>query len=121
MSRWRASAALGAYGTALGLAFSSGLSAQVVTVGAARWFGTPHESDYRVSIIDAPGADAYPISSMTWALLYQNQADKAKGKELVKFLKYGLTDGQASAKELDYAPLPSAMVARLLKRLDTVK
>jgi phosphate transport system substrate-binding protein len=58
---------------------------------------------------------------MTWALLYQTQADKAKGKELVEFLKYGLTEGQASAKELDYAPLPGGMVAQLLKRLDTVK
>jgi hypothetical protein len=39
----------------------------------------------------------------------------------VAFLKYGLTDGQASAKDLDYAPLPSGMVTQLLKRLDTVK
>ena len=93
----------------------------VTAAAAAIAAGLPEATDYRVSIIDAPGADAYPISSMTWALLYQNQTDKAKGKELVKFLKYGLTEGQASAKELDYAPLPSAMVTRLLKRLDTVK
>jgi len=81
----------------------------------------PDSTDYRVSILDAAGADAYPISSMTWAILYQTQPDKAKGKELVEFLKYGLTEGQNSAKELDYAPLPAAMVTQLLKRLDTVQ
>jgi phosphate transport system substrate-binding protein len=93
----------------------------VTAAAAAVAAGLPDSTDYRVSIIDAPGADAYPISSMTWALLYQNQADKAKGKELVEFLKYGLNEGQASAKELDYAPLPSGMVTQLLKRLDTIK
>ena len=93
----------------------------VTAAAAAVARGLPDSTDYRISIIDAPGADAYPISSMTWALLYATQPDKAKGKELVEFLKFGLTEGQASAKELDYAPLPEAMVAQLLKRLDTVK
>ena len=93
----------------------------VTAAAAAVAAGLPDSTDYRVSILDAPGDDAYPISSMTWAILYQNQADKAKGKELVEFLKYGLNEGQASATSLDYAPLPSAMIAQLLKRLDTVK
>jgi phosphate transport system substrate-binding protein len=93
----------------------------VTAAAAAVAAGLPDTTDYRISIIDAPGADAYPISSITWALVYVNQADKAKGKELVEFLKYGLNEGQAAAKELDYAPLPSSMVAQLLKRLDTVK
>jgi phosphate transport system substrate-binding protein len=93
----------------------------VTAAAAAVAAGLPDSTDYRVSILDAAGDDAYPISSMTWAILYQNQADKAKGKELVEFLKYGLSEGQTSAKSLDYAPLPSDMVVRLLKRLDTVK
>jgi phosphate transport system substrate-binding protein len=93
----------------------------VTAAAAAVAAGLPDSTDYKISILDAPGDDAYPISSMTWALLYETQPDKAKGKELVEFLKYGLTDGQASAKELDYAPLPASMVAQLLKRLDTVK
>ena len=83
--------------------------------------GLPANTDYRVSIINAPGKDAYPISSMTWALLYVKQPDAAKGKKLVDFLRYGLKDGQKSGEALDYAPLPEAMVKQLLKRLDTVK
>jgi phosphate transport system substrate-binding protein len=93
----------------------------VTAAAAAVGAGLPDSTDYRISILDAPGADAYPISSMTWALLYQNQTDKAKGKELVDFLKFGLADGQTSAQALDYAPLPTSMIAQLLKRLDTVK
>ena len=102
-------------------AFIDPSTESVTAAAAAVAAGLPDSTDYRVSIIDAPGADAYPISSITWAILYQNQADQAKGKELVEFLKYGLTEGQAAAKELDYAPLPSGMVAQLMKRLDTVK
>jgi phosphate transport system substrate-binding protein len=101
--------------------FISPSTESVTAAAAAIAAGLPDSTDYRVSIIDAPGEDAYPISSITWAILYQNQADKAKGKELVEFLKFGLTDGQTSATELDYAPLPKPMVAQLLKRLDTVK
>ena len=101
--------------------FVSPSTESVTAAAAAVAAGLPDSTDYRISIIDAPGADAYPISSLTWALVYQNQADKAKGKALVEFLKFGLNEGQASAKELDYAPLPSAMVTQLLKRLDTVK
>jgi phosphate transport system substrate-binding protein len=93
----------------------------VTAAAAAVAAGLPDSTDYRVSIINAPGADAYPISSMTWAILYKTQPDNAKGKALVEFLKYGLTEGQNSAKELDYAPLPSAMVTQLLNRLDTVQ
>jgi phosphate transport system substrate-binding protein len=93
----------------------------VTAAAAAVASGLPDSTDYRISIIDPPGADAYPIASLTWALIYQNPADKQKSKELVDFLKFGLGEGQSSAKELDYAPLPASMVAQLQKRLDTVK
>ena len=83
--------------------------------------GLPANTDFRISIINAPGKDAYPISSLTWALIYQKQADQTKGKKLVGFLRYGLSDGQKSAESLDYAPLPGAIVKQLLKRLDAVK
>jgi phosphate transport system substrate-binding protein len=98
-------------------------SIESVTAAAASVAaGLPDSTDYRVSIIDPPGADAYPLSSITWALVYQNPADKVKGKELVEFLKYGLTpEGQNAAKELDYAPLPASMITQLQKRLDTIK
>jgi phosphate transport system substrate-binding protein len=78
------------------------------------------DSDYRISIVNAPGADAYPISSFTWILVYKNQADPAKGKLLVDFLKWALHDGEQSASALDYAPLPAALVARLDSRLAAI-
>jgi phosphate transport system substrate-binding protein len=81
----------------------------------------PATTDFRLSLVNAPGKGAYPISSMTFILLYQKQADAAKGRKLVDFLKWALHDGQASAASLDYAPLPKNVVTMLDKRLTTVK
>jgi phosphate transport system substrate-binding protein len=81
----------------------------------------PPDSDYRLSIVNAPGENAYPISSFTWIILYQNQRDAAKGKKLVDFLKWALTEGQAQVTSLDYAPIPSALTQRLVERIGTVK
>ncbi|HEY0779474.1 MAG TPA: phosphate ABC transporter substrate-binding protein PstS [Gemmatirosa sp.] len=94
--------------------------AGVTAAAAAVAKGLPANTDYRISIINAPGRDAYPISSMTWALIYTNQKDPAKGKKLLDFLRYGLTDGQQSAAQLDYAPLPPNLLTQLRKRLGTV-
>jgi phosphate transport system substrate-binding protein len=81
----------------------------------------PPNTDYRVSIVNAPGADAYPISSFTWLLVYQRQADAMKGKKLVDFMRWALTEGEASAAALDYAPLPASVSAQLLDRLATIQ
>jgi phosphate transport system substrate-binding protein len=78
-------------------------------------------TDYRVSIVNAEGADAYPISTFTWLLVYENQPDAVKGRKLVDFLRWSLTDGQRSAASLDYAPLPADLAARLVQRLDSIK
>ncbi len=77
-------------------------------------------ADFRVSITDAPGAEAYPISSFTWLLIYKNQADKATGEQIVKFLKWALTDGQKYAAALYYAPLPKSVVKKELAQLAEV-
>ena len=68
--------------------------------------------DFRVSITNAPGPDAYPISGMTWLLVYEQQKDAEKGKKLVGFLDWMLRDGQKIAAELHYAPLPAEVVAK---------
>ena len=81
----------------------------------------PPNTDYRLSIVNAPGADAYPISSFTWILVYQNQTNPEKGKKLTDFLKWALHDGEQSASALDYAPLPAALVTRLDNTLTTIK
>jgi len=94
--------------------------AGVTAAAAAIAKGLPATTDYRVSIINAPGAAAYPISSMTWALIYTTQRDAAKGRKLLDFLRYGLTEGQQSAAQLDYAPLPPVLLTQLRKRLGAV-
>ncbi|MBC7790364.1 MAG: phosphate ABC transporter substrate-binding protein PstS [Anaerolineae bacterium] len=78
------------------------------------------DTDYRLSIVNAPGAQAYPISSFTWLLVYQKQADQEKGRKLVDFLKWAMTDGQGVAGSMDYAPLPASMASRLTERLGTI-
>jgi phosphate transport system substrate-binding protein len=81
----------------------------------------PAESDLRVSLVNQPGAQSYPISAFTWLLLYEQQADSAKGRKLVDFVRWALTEGDSAARALDYAPLPDALQARVLERLDGVK
>ena len=80
----------------------------------------PANTDYRISIVNAPGANAYPIASFTWLLVYRNPGDTAKARILNDFLKYALTEGSAAARALDYAPLPAAMSQRLLTRIDSI-
>jgi phosphate transport system substrate-binding protein len=96
-------------------------SSAAVTATAAGALATlPANTDYRISIVNAPGHGAYPISSLTWILLYKAQQNAATGKPLVDFVKWGLTDGQRYETALDYAPLPPAMARQLLQRLATV-
>jgi phosphate transport system substrate-binding protein len=81
----------------------------------------PPTTDYRISIVNAPGADAYPISSFTWILMYQRQPDATKAKKLVDSMKWALTEGEASAASLDYAPLPASVAAQLMDRLASIQ
>lgn len=76
--------------------------------------------DFRFSMVDAPGDDAYPISGASWVLLYEKQTDADKGKVLVDFLKWCVTEGQKTSPQLDYAPLPDSVQQRELKLLDTI-
>src|SRR5207247_2941409 len=78
-------------------------SLQSVTAAAA---GVAMPDDFRVSITNADGKDAYPIASFTWLLLYQNPTDKERGRIMVDFLRWALTDGQKFAPDLGYAQLP---------------
>jgi len=71
--------------------------------------------------VNSPGAGSYPISSFTWLLLYQQQADSIKSRKLVDFLRWALTEGEKQAAALDYAPLPTAIADRLVQRLDSIR
>ena len=76
--------------------------------------------DFRVSITNPPGNDAYPIASFTWILLYENPDDKAQARVMVDFMKWALTDGQPYARELGYAPLPQSVIDMELKALERI-
>ena len=95
--------------------------ASVTAAAAGASAKLPSTTDYRVSIVNASGTGVYPISSFTWIILYQKQPDPVKGKTLVDFLRWALSDGQAMEAPLDYAPLPDAMRSDLMAKLDTVK
>ena len=69
--------------------------------------------DYRVSITDVAGPAAYPISAFTYLLVYRDQPDPAKGEALVRFLWWAVHEGQKTAPQLDYAPLPKAVVHKV--------
>ena len=81
----------------------------------------PTNTDFRVSIVNAPGKKSYPISSFTWLLVYKNQTDATKGKQLVAFLKWYLHNGGKSAADLLYAPLPTEVVKMLDKQVAEIK
>ena len=77
-------------------------------------------ADYRISITNAPGADAYPVSSFTW-LLIPTHGDAAKTKALVDFLGWMLDHGQSEAAGLTYAPLPKQVQDMVRKSIATIK
>jgi len=81
----------------------------------------PPNTDYRVSIVNAPGKGVYPISSFTWIIAYTKQQDPAKGKKLTDFLKWAMTDGQGFSASLDYAPLPESMRTTLLTKIESIQ
>jgi phosphate transport system substrate-binding protein len=72
--------------------------------------------DFRFSMVNPPGAKAYPISGVTWLLVYEKQKDAAKGKKLVEFLNWALAKGEQMAASLDYAPLPESVQQRVMER-----
>jgi phosphate transport system substrate-binding protein len=92
-------------------------SVTAAAAGAAKNF----PEDLRVSITDADGKLSYPISGFTWLLIYRHMKDGEKGAAMVKFLKWAMTDGQAYAKDLLYAPLPKEVVKRCEAKIKEIK
>jgi len=95
-------------------------SVESVTAAAAA-AAAAMPADFRVSITNAPGKDAYPISSFTWLLLYDSPGDKTKAKIMVEFMRWALGEGQKLAPELGYAPLPESVVKLDLEALKKIK
>jgi phosphate transport system substrate-binding protein len=86
-------------------------SLQGATAAAASVPNMP--PDFRVSITNAPGKDAYPISSFTWLLIPVQSKDPAKGKIITEFLNWMLSDGEKMTEALSYAPLPQNVVDKV--------
>jgi len=78
-------------------------------------------ADFRVSITNAPGKGAYPISSFTWLLVPSKFTDAAKGKAIKGFIQWMLADGQKECAAMYYAPLPKEVVAMELKQLAQIQ
>ncbi len=78
-------------------------------------------ADYRVSITNAPGATSYPISSFTWLLIPTHSTDPAKARALAGFVDWMLTNGEAEAAPLTYAPLPKPVQDMVRKSIATIK
>jgi len=77
--------------------------------GAAAALGP--DTDFRISLINAPGERTYPVASFTWLLVHEDYGDDAaKAGELVQFIWWVLTQGQGAAQDLGYAPLPDAVL-----------
>jgi phosphate transport system substrate-binding protein len=97
------------------------LKASLEGVTAAAASAPKMPADFRVSITNAPGKDAYPISSFTWLLIPQQSQDGAKGKILADFLNWMVTDGQKMTAALSYAPLPEGVVQKEKEAIKQVK
>lgn len=95
-------------------------SEKSVTAAAASAAGKM-PADFRVSITNAEGKGAYPVSSFTWLLFYENPKDKAQAKVMVEFMKWALSDGQKFAGQLGYAPLPAEVIKLELAALAKIK
>ncbi len=77
--------------------------------------------DFRVSITDAPGKAAYPVSSFTWLLVPAQIQDATKRKAITDFIKWMLTDGQKDCEALSYAKLPPPVVAKEMKAISLIQ
>jgi len=77
--------------------------------------------DFRVSITNAPGKDAYPISTFTWLLVPDKIQDTKKKQVIVDFLRWMLSDGQKMTEALDYAKLPLSVVSMELKAISKIQ
>jgi phosphate transport system substrate-binding protein len=94
---------------------------QLSTVTAAAASVKTMPADFRVSITDAEGKDAYPISTFTWLLIPQTISDSAKKTAITGFLKWAITKGQDEVESLDYAKLPTTVVSKEQAQIGLIK
>ena len=96
------------------------VKASLESVTAAAASAPKMPADFRVSITNAPGKDAYPISSFTWLLIPAQSKDAAKGKILSDLLTWIVNDGQKMTADLAYAPLPESVATKVKAEIKQV-
>jgi phosphate transport system substrate-binding protein len=96
------------------------VKASLESVTAAAASAPKMPADFRVSITNAPGKDAYPISSFTWLLIPAQSKDAAKGKILSDLLTWIVNDGQKMTADLAYAPLPESVATKVKTEIKQV-
>ncbi len=97
------------------------VKASLTSVTSAAGSVSSMPADFRVSITNAPGKDAYPISSFTWLLIPAQSKDASKGKILADFLNWMVDDGQKMTAELTYAPLPESVASKVKAEIKQVR
>lgn len=76
---------------------------------------------FRISLTNAPGKESYPIASFTWLYVPEHAADPVRGRAVNQFLAWALDQGQEIAREHGYAPLPTAVLARVKEKATTIR
>jgi phosphate transport system substrate-binding protein len=94
-------------------------SIEGVTEAAATVKNMP--ADYRISITNAPGANAYPISSFTYLLIPATPVNPANQNTIKDMLSWIVKSGESEASHLSYAPLPSSLQQKVLKTIYAMK
>jgi len=80
----------------------------------ADWFGVPGMG---VSMVNAKGANSWPVSTASFILMYKEPGDKGTSREAIKFFDWAFKNGKAMAAELDYVPLPDALTQQIRQRV----
>jgi phosphate transport system substrate-binding protein len=96
------------------------VKASLDSVTAAAASAPKMPADFRVSITNVPGKDAYPVSSFTWLLIPEKAKDAAKGKIISDFLTWMVDDGQKMTADLSYAPLPGSVASKVKETIKQV-
>jgi phosphate transport system substrate-binding protein len=82
----------------------------------ADWFSVPGTG---LSIVNQPGAHAYPVTTASFILMYKQPADKAQSVEVLKFFDWAFKNGKTLASDLDYVPLPDVLTKQIRERVWT--
>ncbi|HKI12518.1 MAG TPA: phosphate ABC transporter substrate-binding protein PstS [Candidatus Acidoferrum sp.] len=94
---------------------------QASIAGAYRSLEKSIPADFRVSLTNAPGNDAYPIVSFTWLYVPKRSTDAERSKALANYLEWTLTTGQHSAERLGYTPLPASLAPKVLAKARSMR